>query len=178
MRVLGAVLLIVVLLAAIAFVWFEPGSAVITSPGPVVANQTPAGAGPGGVAETRAEHPVERYVSPREQELWAAERPAAEANLPDPDGVGPCPPRRITGMKDESTVTWRGLEQGIPTWKLANGVRVQIVPSQQQDKDGNLVDGFSYLVGDPRIEPARIDMRLEQSSVPPGTGGSAKEPGK
>jgi hypothetical protein len=81
-------------------------------------------------------------------------------------------------MKDESTVTWRGLEQGVPTWKLANGVRVQIVPSQQQDKDGNLVDGYSYVVADPRMEPAKVDMRVEQSTVPPGTGGRAKEPGK
>jgi hypothetical protein len=110
-----------------------------------------------------ASRPSPRYVTPpSEREQWARMRPPEEALLPDPDGIGPCPPPHLNNGAGASRVVRRFLnEERIPTWLHEDGGITQIRPDKRLAADGRtVIESFSFVHGAPGA-PARIDMRNE-----------------
>jgi hypothetical protein len=108
-----------------------------------------------------------------ERARWERKRDEAfpgENSLPDPDGIGPCPPADVCGRRDDSRVVRRALHRGVPTWYHENGMMTQVTVGKTDGKDA-----LFYAVATPK-PPASVDLRVEDPTG--GRGERGPDPGR
>ena len=155
-------ILVAAALAVAALVWWNQRSEPHDLPALVTTNPLPK-------VEKVATQPASRqHVAPTsksEREEWAALRPPSDANVPDPDDVGPCPPAKLTqNAASDTPIVKRGLEiDGTPIWYHVDGSVTKIAMGTARGQPVR-----SFVVGRPQAT-ARIDMRAED----PRMGGEA-----
>jgi len=69
---------------------------------------------------------VEEASTSEERRKWRLLRPAGEQLLPDPDGIGPCPPRRYGGHPARVTRQYINPTNGFHVWEHVDGAQTWI----------------------------------------------------
>ena len=109
---------------------------------------------------------MKRQTSPflpsdEEKELWRELRPVAESQVPDPDGVGPCPPEHLGGHPALVVRRFRDPSTGHLIWVHEDKARTILQPGMFEP--------------DPKTGEQMPTARVVTKQVP--TGGKPLEPG-